>query len=95
MSQQLRAEDGTPLLLMTDIERMTGWSHETVKQYASKGARSRREGTATGKDMPAAVDRVRVQMAKANGDPLVVWTSVYRQDEILAWLRARGIEPRA
>jgi hypothetical protein len=92
VSKQLVAADGTPLLLMTDIERLTGWSHETVKQYASKGNRARSENRATVKDMPAAVSRVKVQMTKSNGDPLVVWTSLYRQDEIIAWLDARGVK---
>jgi hypothetical protein len=87
----LRDHDGEPLLFMDDIERMTGWQHETVKHYSTAGSRARREGSATEQHMPERAKQVRRRMTKGNGQPLVVWVSVWRQDAIKAWLKARGV----
>lgn len=93
--EPLTDDDGMRLLSMEDIEAMTGWTHETVKHYATTGARARREGSAQLKDMPEAVARVRKHMVKSNGKPLVVWASVWREDQIREWLAdGRGVEIR-
>lgn len=41
--------------------------------------------------MPAPVKKVRRTLLKANGEPLTVWSPLWRQDHISAWLRARGV----
>jgi hypothetical protein len=45
--------------------------------------------------MPAPVTKVRRTLKKANGDPLTVWSPLWRRDQILAWLKARGIHDAA
>lgn len=89
---EMRDSDGEPLLFMDDIEKMTGWERETVKHYATTGRRARREQRATARDMPEESARVRRQIVKGDGKPLVVITSVWRRDRILAWLKARGVK---
>lgn len=93
MDDITRDQDGEPLLFLEDIEAMTGWSHETVKHYATAGNRARAEGNATVRHMPLAVRRTRKKVTKANGKPLVLWVSLWRRDQVLTWLEARGIEP--
>lgn len=41
--------------------------------------------------MPPSVKKVRRTLTKANGDPLVVWSPLWREDHVHAWLRARGV----
>lgn len=88
----LHDDDGTRLLLMSDIGELTGWKIETIKQYSTAGNRARLEGTAGPKDMPAAVRKVKRTMTKADGKPLAVWSPLWREDQIRNWLRARGVE---
>lgn len=83
---------GEQNLFTEDIERLTGWKNETVRHYVTAGNRARREGTATDRDMPASVDRIRRELTKGNGKPLAVWTPVWRKTDILRWLEARGVE---
>lgn len=41
--------------------------------------------------MPKPARKVRRTMTKADGKPLVVWSPLYREDHVMAWLRARGV----
>lgn len=41
--------------------------------------------------MPQTVKKVRRTMTKADGKPLVVWSPLWREDQIRTWLRARGV----
>jgi hypothetical protein len=93
VDERLRDADGEPLLFLEDIEALAGWTHETVKAYATAGNRARAEGNATPRHMPAAVRRVRKTKTKGNGKPLVVWVSLYRRDEVMKWLEERGVRP--
>jgi hypothetical protein len=90
--ETLRDDDGTRLLFMDDIERLTGWTNWTVKHYATVARRARREGKETPKHMPAEVDKVRRTLVKSDDQPLVVNTPVWREDHIMAWLEARGVK---
>ena len=87
-----RAPDGTLLLYMDDIGRMTGWKNETIRHYATAGRRARRQNNATPRDMPEQVDRVQREVIKGDGQPLVVWTPVWREDDIKNWLMVRGVK---
>lgn len=59
---------------------------------STAGAERRRNGyVAQLKIMPKYVKKVRREMTKADGKPLVVWSPLWRQDHIDAWLRARGV----
>lgn len=81
---------GDKLIFMEDIERMTGWSNETVRHYASSARRARREGNVGPEHMPEEVDKVRRELTKSDGRPLVVWTPRWREQDIIRWLAARG-----
>jgi len=84
-------KDGEPLLFASDVEAITGWRNETIRHYATAGQRARRERKSTPKHMPKMVKKVRRTLTKSNGDPLVVWSPLWRQDHIGRWLVARGV----
>jgi hypothetical protein len=89
MSRRLQADDGEPLLFMDDLERLTGCTNGSIRHYNTLAARARSDGTATPSHMPAPFAKVKRTTTRGDGKPLTVWTPVWRQDQILAWITIR------
>lgn len=84
--------DGAKLIYADEIASMSGVEVATIKHYATLAAQQRRARKVTRYTMPKRRKTVRRTLEKSNGQPLVVNTSVWREDEILAWFRDRGLE---
>lgn len=74
------------LLYTADIAAIAGWEEATVRHYNSVARKARRLRKDTPHHMPNPARKVRRRLIKANGKPLVVWTPVWRETDILPWL---------
>lgn len=84
MASQMRAADGMRLLFTDEVAELAGVRRESIRQYNAKHGPRR--------TLPEPVDKVLRDYIKSDGKPVAVWTPVWREDEILAWIagRARG-----
>lgn len=74
------------LLFMADIAAIAGLRESTVRHYNAAARKARRLHKETPHHMPAAHRKVRRELTKGDGKPLVVWTPVWRETDILPWL---------
>jgi hypothetical protein len=94
--EELFAEDGERLLFTEEFAERAGVSAATLRGYHSAARRIRRAGRRT--RFPKEDEKVRRVSIKANGQPLVAETPVWRESKVDAYLANRlgpGGRPRA
>lgn len=90
--QVIRDTDGTWLMLTEQVAERASTPERTIepstiRQYKAAAARARRAGKTP--SFPAPDGYRRVRRWKADGNPVVVVSPVWRQDKIDYWLRHR------
>lgn len=84
--EQLRDSDGHPLLGVDEVAELAGVEPSTIRFYNAEANKHREEGTVTEFDLPEPVKRVKRRITRSDGRPVGVWTPVWREDAITAWL---------
>lgn len=89
--EQLFDTDGTRLLFTDQIAELTGLKWETIRQYNAIRRRRRKPHQKTDANLlPPPVKKVKRAYTKSDGKPVAVWTPVWREDQIRAWMQRRA-----